>query len=149
MERLESSFVIEEFIRGIGLTKTLKDSHGSESFIVDDMLVVIQDNPEEKCIECFSFIGEIPASSEKLLETLLEANFLFRQTGGATIGLSKATRVATLFYRIPTTDLTTSRFFEQMEHFINVSYHWKLRIEEMSGEIPSETSLSYDNTLRV
>jgi len=77
MEKPANSYIIEEFVKGIGLTKASQDYYGSESFIVDDMLVVIEDNPEEECIDCFAFAGEITNPSEKLLETLLEANFLY------------------------------------------------------------------------
>lgn len=126
------SRIIEEFGKGFGIPDARLGDYGSWSFLAGDILVTLQADGDGT-VECFSFLGEIEHPTEDLYETLLEADFFFRETHGATIGVSKATRVATLAYRMPVEGLDGGKFRQVMENFINLAAHWQARLAGAQG----------------
>ncbi len=131
--------VIEEFGAVLGIPNAGLDTYGSWSFVADEFIIRIQIHADDNALECSTLLGEIPSPTEELYETILSANFLFRETYGATIGINRNHRLATLAHRISPDGLNTPRFTQLMENFINVAALWKDHMA--SGEVPKIRSV--------
>lgn len=85
-------------------------------------------------------IGVLPEwDRERLCAWLLESNNLFRDTGGATLGLDTEAGVITLQVAWPHTDLDTRRFGSLFDNFILLAGDW---MEKLAGYPPEGDSFA-------
>lgn len=114
------------------------DDEGACVLSVDDMTVTLQSIAE---IEAAGFWGEIgeppPQGLEKLLSAMLEANHMFRGTGGATISRDSETDRFFLCRILDLRSLDAEAFAAALERFVNVLEAW-IRLVKDYREMVSE-----------
>ena len=101
------------------------DDEGSCVLSVDDMTVTLQSIPEAESVGFWGEIGEPPPQGlEKLLSAMLEANHMFRGTGGATISRDSETGSFFLCRILDLRSLDAEAFAAALERFVNVLEAW-------------------------
>ena len=101
------------------------DDEGTCVLSVDDMMVTLQSIPEAESVGFWGEIGEPPPQDlEKLLSAMLEANHMFKGTGGATISRDSETGRFFLCRILDLRSLDAEAFAAALERFVNVLEAW-------------------------
>lgn len=108
------------------------------SFSVDDSLIVeIKYESDSELVCFFVQLGVIDAPNKgEITEDILDANVLWRGTGGVTLGQDSATGIVTLAYQERIEHMTYSRFEEILDTVISSAQVWAERIK---GDTPGAT----------
>lgn len=121
---MESSEIIKQFSEKIGITIEPSDD-GVYMFEVDETIVTFHVIPEMDMIILTGDIGEPPPEKlENLYKAMLEAQYLFKATFGATISLNEENNRFTLCKALPCKLLDGDSFFNEAEQFINTLEVW-------------------------
>ena len=121
---MESSEIIKQFSEKIGITIEPSDD-GVYMFEVDETIVTFHVIPEMDMIILTGDIGEPPPEKlENLYKAMLEAQYLFKATFGATISLNEENNRFTLCKALPCKLLDGDSFFNETEQFINTLEVW-------------------------
>lgn len=126
---MNSQDLIRHFGEKLGIDLAFED--GSCAFEADGSLIAIHDLPEIDTIVISGDLGEPPPERlENLYKTLLEANYLFRETSGATISLDPDTgrfSLCRIFICSATDEVS---FFDAIEKFVNGVELWSRLIRD-------------------
>lgn len=115
---MDANEILQGFSKRIGTEISLADN--ACSLAVDEMLVTILYLPEIDAITLSGDLGEPPPERlEGLYKTLLQVQYLFRGTGGATISLNPETDRFALCEALPLRALDTDAFCAKFETFAN------------------------------
>lgn len=121
---MESLEIIKKFGKKIGIDIEPSDE-GVYMFEVDQMLVTFHVMPELDTIVLTGDIGEPPPEKlENLYKTMLQAQYLFQNTYGATISLNPETNRFVLCKALSCKILDDDSFFGETEQFINTLDVW-------------------------
>lgn len=121
---MESLEIIKKFGKKIGIDIAPSDE-GVYMFEVDQMLVAFHVIPELDTIVLTGDIGEPPPEKlENLYKTMLQAQYLFQNTYGATISLNPETNRFMLCKALSCKILDDDSFFGETEQFINTLDVW-------------------------
>ena len=121
---MESLEIIKKFGKKIGIDIAPSDE-GVYMFEVDQMLVTFHVMPELDTIVLTGDIGEPPPEKlENLYKTMLQAQYLFQNTYGATISLNPETNRFVLCKALSCKILDDDSFFGETEQFINTLDVW-------------------------
>ena len=113
------------------------DDEGSCVLSVDDMTVTLQSIPEAESVGFWGEIGEPPPQGlEKLLSAMLEANHMFRGTGGATISRDSETGRFFLCRVLDLRNLDAEAFAAALERFVNVLEAWIALVRDFRDVAP-------------
>ena len=132
------------------LIKSLNEVAGGEFTVendtctigIDDMVVTIQEIAEEGIITTYAEIGEPPPQGlEQLLDSMLQANYLFQGTGGATISRDPESGKFFLCRCDASDTLDGEKFLKMVEKFVNVLETW---VKLLANYRPAEESQSAD-----
>lgn len=122
---MEFRELIESFSKKIGETLHVDDG-GACALAIDDMEVTIQLVDEARSLVFFGRIGAPPPQGlEALLMAMLDANHLFKGTGGGTISHDAETGDFYLCRAVPLDQLDLDAFVAQFEKFVNVLELWQ------------------------
>ena len=139
---------IEALGRQIGVDLAANEE-GACTLSVDDMSVTLQDIPEAQSVGFWGEIGEPPPQGlEKLLSAMLEANHLFRGTGGATISRDTSTGRFFLCRVLDLRSLDDEAFSSALERFVNTLEAWIRLVKDYRESVPSERTESFDDAPR-
>ena len=130
--------LVAEFCKSIGLPELVPSDDDYYSFSVDDSLIVEIKYESDSDLVCFFVqLGFIDApNKDEIIEDILDANVLWRGTGGVTLGRDSATGIVTLAYQERIEHITYPRFEEILETVISSAQVWAARIK---GETPDGT----------
>ncbi|CAK0749486.1 putative Tir chaperone family protein [Gammaproteobacteria bacterium] len=121
--------LLDDFSRASGLPRPEPDSEGFVTLGADDRVVHLRPSGDERYLEFFGSVGELPANPDpSLLERLLEANLAWQGTRGATLGLDRNSRMLLLCRRIPQVGLQLAEFQQTLEDFFQVLDDWANRL---------------------
>jgi hypothetical protein len=127
--------------------ETAEDTRVLASF--DDLPVLIEYLPDDEQILIAAPVGKVPGNGrEAFLQRLLQGQYLFHQTGGATLALDMAGEAVSLQLVKDIQTLTPVSFLTLMENFLRVAGHWGAICEEAdtapaaSGEAEASVSPS-------
>ena len=116
------------------------DADGVCGFEADNLFVIIQDLPELDAIALIGDLGDPPPERlEGLYAALLEANHLFRDTGGATISRSPENGRFSLCRALSQATLSPDSFYDAVERFVSVAQVWARVIRDYRAA-PAETA---------
>ena len=122
------------------------DADGVCAFEADDLFVTIHDLPELGAIALIGDLGEPPPERlEGLYAALLEANYLFRDTGGATISRNPESGRLALCRALSHTALSPDGFYDAVERFVSAAQVWARVIRDYRAA-PSESADDSDET---
>lgn len=124
--------VLKAFGAAFGLPDLAPDEDGYACLSVDGVFVIhLVCDEESDSLRVFCELCEFPPSHEtEVMRALLDANVLWRGSGGATLGLDFAKKVVTLAYQAPIGTLTSAHFEHIFEAFIVTGERW---IERVAG----------------
>ena len=113
------------------------DDEGACVLSVDDMTVTLQGIPEAESAGFWGEIGEPPPQGlEKLLSAMLEANHMFKGTGGATISRDSETGCFFLCRILDLRNLDAETFAAALERFVNVLEAWISLVKDYRETAP-------------
>ena len=117
--------LIEGFATKFGVKGlTVKDGITAVSF--DGMKVEIVHNEVDGSVLFYGVIGQGPTDDiPKYNAFLLQANFLFQGTGGATLSQNPRTKEYVLVRSFPLEHLDTDAFIVALEAFVNGLERWR------------------------
>lgn len=139
VERNAVQHIIGAFGRTTGIDDLELDQDGYCCLLIDqDLVINIElDEPGQRLL-FYSVVGTPEAHR---LPMLMQANYLGRGTGGATLGLQPDSGAAVLSREIPIAQLDVPDFSAALERFVNTTEEWVKRLREPApmnddGEFP-------------
>ncbi|GHU32791.1 hypothetical protein AGMMS50256_23500 [Betaproteobacteria bacterium] len=104
------------------------DENDSCTLAFDDIPVTLQYFRTDGRILFYGVIGEIPpdpATRQALYTRLLEANFLFHKTGGATLAVNEAAGLVTFQQAELALALSETDFLNLLESWVQLASYWR------------------------
>ena len=133
---MESFELIKKFGEKIGIN-LIPDEDNVYTFEVDEMIVTFHVLPELDEIVLSGDIGEPPPEHlEKLYKTMLESQYLFNGTAGATISLNSDTNRFSLCKALPCKILDGDSLYAETENFINTLEVWIKLVKDYRDVAP-------------
>jgi len=134
---MEINDIIKSFSEKIGMEIVPSDD-GVYMFEVDEMIITFHVLPELDEIVLTGDIGEPPPERlENLYKTILEAQYLFNGTAGATISLNSENNHFSLCKALPCKILDGDSFFSEAEQFVNTLEVWAKMVENYRDIAPN------------
>ena len=128
---------IEALGREIGVELGV-NTEGGCVLSVDDMTITLQNLPEFESVGFWGEIGEPPPQQlEKLLSVMLEANHMFKGTGGATISRDSETGRFYLCRLLDLRCLDAAAFTSALEKFVNTLEAWIALVRDFRDIVPA------------
>ncbi len=135
MNRDQLNTLLNDFGKNLDISDLSFDENGYCCLILDDFVINLEVADNGDIIYFYSNVGETPSDNrEAFYEMLLQANFLFCQTNGATLGISREANFVLLSYQVNTSGLDLSRFTRIVENFANTVEMWSNKLSEFSSE---------------
>jgi hypothetical protein len=140
MPGTDITLLLNDLKEAIGLPEFELDEDGYACLALDEVMLNLEFDEETNRLMLYSPLGEIPASGcEALYETLLEANFLGQQTGGATLGLQREDNAVVLHQAVSLAGVTSVQFQGLLETFVDAAETWMGKLAGVEGTPGSAT----------
>lgn len=108
--------------------------------INDSLMLELKYNPDNDFLDFFLQLGLIhPDHKDEVIIEILDANVLWRGTGGVTLGQDSATGMVTLSFQESVDSMSYQRFEQILETVVSAAEYWSHRI---AGENLDETALN-------
>jgi hypothetical protein len=104
------------------------DENDACALVFDDIPVTLQYFRNDGRILFYGILGEIPsdaAARQALYARLLEANFLFHKTGGATLAVNESAGVVTFQQAELALALSEADFLNLLESWVQLAAYWR------------------------
>ena len=129
MGRADMENLLNGFGEKVGISDLNFDENGYCCLFFDEIVCNMELDEEAELLFMYTSVGEVPAEGkEAFYEVLLEANYFYRQTAGATLGIDRDAGLVVLAYQISFAGLDYHQFEKTIENFVNVSESWINRI---------------------
>jgi Tir chaperone protein (CesT) family len=117
----------------------------------DDTYVTIEHDPVTSHTVLFSPIGGIPKENrEEFYITLLDGNFFWQSTSGATLSIDREEELVYLFYDFEPKHTSFSQFQNVLENFVAVAEEWTGKTNSFSVEVePDSIKSEPENAIKV
>jgi hypothetical protein len=116
--------LLAELGANIGLPGLAFDDSGCCRLAIDDLPVEIERMTDGAALLLTCIVGELPGSGrETAMGRLLDANFLFKGTQGATLAVPLGSDVVVLFYRAAAAGLGLVELRQMLENFTAAGEH--------------------------
>lgn len=128
--------LIADLGASMGLEELRPDEEGRVNLMFDDIPVSIEASSREGSVSIYSLIDQLPADMNcgNLHARLLDANYIHRETDGATLGVDAATRNVVLIREENLAVMSPGLFAACLERFINLAEHWRRVVYEAYQE---------------
>lgn len=134
MSRAHLEAMVEQLGRELEISGLALDEHGYACLFFDETAVNLEVD-ENGLLFLYTNIGTIPKQDrEGFYRILLEANYFFQSTGGATIGIDEAEGIVLLIMQTRSQALEYEDFRQMLENFINITDTWTRRLSEFMPE---------------
>ncbi len=132
----EVNGLLEKLGDSLGLQDLSLDENNHCVLLFDDKVILnLELDESNEILVVYSYIGEVPFEGrENIFETLLESNFFWRNTQGATLGIDKHTQTVVLAYPMELPLKNKNIFEERLAVFVDVTEQWINKLETMSQE---------------
>ena len=109
----------------------------------DDIALLIEHLPDAEQVLLAAPVADVPAGNrEAFYRLLLQGQYIFAETGGATLALDREERFVTLQIAPSLRALTRENFPALVENFLNMAEHWRKRCLETAKERAEEGEAS-------
>ena len=137
--------VLAELGRLIGLGALPLNAEGRLTLTFDSALeVTLEHEPEDERLVLWALLGELGVDrSPALLNELLDANFLWHATGGATLAVEQASGRVVIAQALSLAGLTAVTLERAIEGFVNAATHWGRRIAGGPSGPSTVTEITY------
>ena len=126
--------IIGDFGKTVGLDDLELDAEGYCCLVIDkDLVINIEFDEPEARLMLYSKVGAPSADRQAGLVAIMEANYLGRGTGGATLGLQPESGAIVLSRDVPITGMDLPGFSGALERFVNTAESWTRRLGEASS----------------
>ncbi len=134
--RKEVNGVLEKLGSSLGLQDLSLDENNHCILLFDDKVILnLELDETNELLVVYSYIGEVPFEGrENIFETMLESNFFWRNTQGATLGIDKHTQTVVLAYPMELPLKNKEIFEERLAVFVDVTEQWIDRLDRMTQE---------------
>lgn len=132
----EVNSLLEKLGASLGLQDLSLDENNHCILLFDDKVILNMELDENnELLVVYSYLGEVPFEGrENIFETLLESNFFWRNTQGATLGIDKHTQTVVLAYPMELPLKNKDIFEERLAVFVDVTEQWINKLEHLSQE---------------
>jgi hypothetical protein len=125
--------VLGEFGKQIGLDDLRLDDNGYAA-LAFDVVVNLEYDEEPERLLMSAYLGEPQGERLKTYELLLDANFCWQGTAGATLSLERETGGIVLFQALPARALERQALEAALETFVNTADAWTLQLAPAAGD---------------
>ena len=127
--------LLSEFYKSVGFPVFVEHEDGYYCFTVDDSLLLeLKFNPDSCILDFFLQLGFIhPDYKDEVIVEILDANVLWRGTGGVTLGQDSATGMVTLSFQENIEYMSYQRFAQILETVVSSAEYWADRIAGRSA----------------
>lgn len=135
MSTVNFNSLVAEFCKSVGLEGVCVNDDGYYSFSLDENLAVeLQYETDSGMIGFFLQLGQVSSANRAgIMADMLDANVLWRGTGGGTLGLDSSSGIATLAYQETVEHMSYSRFEAILGLLISNAEIWAKRISADSA----------------
>ena len=138
--------LLQEFGHSIGIPDLQVDEEGRCNLLFDDVAVSFEFSQDEESVYLYSYLATAPeVDLEKFYATLLEANYLFRGTNGATLGVEAMSKRVVLIREERLELMRLAQFESVVGGFVNLAENWKKKLVNWTAE-PAADESSFDQT---
>ncbi len=131
--------LMEAFGKEIGIDGLCLDENQWCCLSFDGVVVNMETDQDEENLFLYANLGDLPdGGRERLYEALLEANYFFGGTFGATLSINKDDGVVVLCCQYPVRCLDLTVMVRLVENFINVASDWSHRIARLGPSSAEE-----------
>ena len=117
--------LLQQFTHSIGITDFALDAQGYACLQIDELRINLEHVEHTDTLLLYAVMGTLPpAPNAALYAQLLEANFFFNGTGGATLGLDKDAGMVVLTQALDCTGKTLEMFERCLDSFVNAAQQW-------------------------
>lgn len=122
--------LLSDFYRKVGLADFVVNEDDYYCFTIDDSLLLeLKYHPQSGVVDFFVQLGLIdPAKKDEILIEILDANVLWRGTGGVTLGQDSTTGMVTLAYQENVEHMSSTRFEQIIETVLISAEYWAGRV---------------------
>jgi len=118
--------LIDDFGKRLGLDEFQPDEDGLCELHTDDFTVTLQHVPETEMVLTTGLLCELgPDPSAAFFRTLLEANFMYNSTHGATISVDPTNDCVMISRYDRLNQIDGAVFFETVKAFMKAMLEWK------------------------
>jgi hypothetical protein len=129
--------ILGDFGKTIGLDDLELDAAGYCCLMIDNNLVInIEFEEPDARLLLYAKVGRPGPDRAAALTAILEANYLGRGTGGATLGLEPESGSIVLSRDLAIAGMDVPGFSDALERFVNTAEVWSKRLGEASASAP-------------
>jgi hypothetical protein len=123
--------VMADFGKTVGLDDLGLDEQDYCCLVIEqDLVINIEFDEAGERLMLYSKVGRPGPDREAELTKILQANYLGRGTGGATLGLQPESGAVVLSREVPTAGIDVPSFSASLENFVNVAEAWTRRLAD-------------------
>ena len=132
--------LLGEFGTAIGMPELELDEENRCNLTFDEVAVSFELSPDEASVYLYSYLGDVAGNDSKaVFAALLDANYLFRGTLGATMGVDEVSGRVVIIRSEDLSTLRLSRFQSLVEEFVNLAELWQNRPVEFPAQTAQES----------
>ncbi len=147
--------LLKEFGDLIGIPELCLDEENRCNLMFDDVAVSFELNRDEESFYMYSYLGDASSENrERVYAKLLDANYVFKHTNGATLGVEDASKKIILIRQYALEMMRLSKFESVVEEFVNLAEYWKQKIPTLAlaqeqAPFPDEGGISEAHAMKV
>ena len=140
--------LIGEFGGSIGIPDLRLDEENRCNLMFDDVAVSFELSHSGESLYIYSYLGDAPNENpEKVYARLLDANYIFKHTRGATLGMEESSKKIVLIREYNLRIMRLTDFEAVVETFVDLAEYWKRRIAGLASEEERNSLPDSDETV--
>jgi len=142
--RTEVNGLLMRLSHSLRLDSLSLDEEGHCILLFDDKVILNMELDEERSqLVVYAYLGMAPPDHrERVYELLLQSNFFWRETKGATLALDRQTQTLVLLYAFPLPLRHPETFEDELAVFVEIAEHWIRQLDEILLQV--EEAARYD-----
>ena len=130
--------LLQDFGKTIGIAELQLDNEARCNLLFDDIGVSFELAPKEESVYLYAMLGVAPSTGlEPIYTQLLDANYIFKGTQGATIGVEASSNSIVLIREERLENMQLSRFEATVKAFVDLAESWREKLNELTVEAPA------------